>query len=406
MTRRRLTLLTVSHVVTDFYTGAVPAILPFLVVEREYSYAAISGITMAATLFSSIVQPLFGVITDRRRMAWMVITGMLVAGVGIGLSGIAPTYLLTCVVVAVSGIGVAAYHPEGMRQARDAVGYSAAGLSVFSVGGNAGRALAPLAVAGTLGWLGTRGTPLLVVPALLMAVWFAVDAARRRRSDRVPQATTGHGAPATSGPDTVAAGSPDPAPQVQPDDWKAFRRLIAVVMINSIQSVGIGAFIALYFVSHHGQSTSFGSSTLTVLAGVGVGGTLFGGWLADRIGRVRTVRIAYAASPFALAAMVLSPSLAGALAALVVLGFAVHLPFSVQVTLGHEYLPNRIGTASGVTLGLGVTVGGAFAPLLGLLADAVGIRAMLLMAAGLLVVAFVLSLRLTEPERALHPSAA
>lgn len=185
MTRRRLTILTVSHVVTDFYTGAVPAILPFLVVEREYSYAAISGITMAATLFSSIVQPVFGVMTDRRRMAWMVLTGMLVAAVGIGLSGVAPGYVLTCVAVAVSGIGVAAYHPEGMRQARDAVGFSAAGLSIFSVGGNAGRALAPLAVAGTLGWLGTRGTPLLMIPALLMAWWFAIDGARRRRSARL-----------------------------------------------------------------------------------------------------------------------------------------------------------------------------------------------------------------------------
>lgn len=395
MTRRRLTLLTTSHVVTDFYTGAVPAILPFLVAERQYSYAAISGITMAATLFSSIVQPVFGVMTDRRRMAWMVLTGMLVAAVGVGLSGITPGYLLTCVAMAVSGIGVAAYHPEGMRQARDVVGFSATGLSIFSVGGNAGRALAPLAVAGTLGWLGTRGTPLLVLPALAMTVWFVLDGARRRRTLREATATV----TPEPGEGTASDTSHEVAEPARQDDWRAFRRLIVVVLINSLQSVGIGAFIALFFVVHHGQSTSFGTSTLTVFAGVGVAGTLVGGWLADRIGRVAVVRIAYGASPFALVALVLVPSLAGALFALVLLGFAVHLPFSVQVTLGHEYLPNRIGTASGVTLGLSTTVGGAFAPVLGLIADSIGIPAMLLCAAGLLLVAFVLAFRLPEPVR-------
>jgi FSR family fosmidomycin resistance protein-like MFS transporter len=82
------------------------------------------------------------------------------------------------------------------------------------------------------------------------------------------------------------------------------------------------------------------------------------------------------------------------------LGLAIYLPVSVQVTLGQEYLPNRVGTASGVTLGLAVSAGGLVAPLLGLLADARGLPLTLGVLLVLPVVAFLLTRRLPETVRA------
>src|ERR1700722_6034460 len=86
--RSRLAFLTSTHVVDDLYQGAVPALLPFLAIERHYSYTGLTGITLAATFLASVVQPGFGALTDRfRNLGWLVAVGLLVAGLGIGLAG-------------------------------------------------------------------------------------------------------------------------------------------------------------------------------------------------------------------------------------------------------------------------------------------------------------------------------
>src|SRR6202050_3559492 len=184
--RARLAFLTSTHVVDDLYQGAVPALLPFLAIERHYSYAGLTGITLAATFLASVVQPGFGALTDRyRNLGWLVAAGLLVAGLGIGLSGLGDNYLITWFAVAASGVGVAAYHPEATRTARGMAGDSTQAMSWFSVGGNLGIALGPIIVTPVL--LATRlhGTPLLALPAVVMAGVLAVrrpwrEAARPR----------------------------------------------------------------------------------------------------------------------------------------------------------------------------------------------------------------------------------
>src|SRR6516164_11635361 len=83
-----LALLAATHTVDDLYQGAVPALLPFLAIERHYTYAGLTSLTLAATFLSSAVQPAFGVITDRHRLGWLIAAGLLVAGIGVGLSGL------------------------------------------------------------------------------------------------------------------------------------------------------------------------------------------------------------------------------------------------------------------------------------------------------------------------------
>src|ERR1700742_3150557 len=73
-------LLSAGHAVDDLYQGAVPALIPFFVAARHWDYAAASGITVAATVLSSVVQPLFGLLTDRHRAPWLVPLGLTVAG--------------------------------------------------------------------------------------------------------------------------------------------------------------------------------------------------------------------------------------------------------------------------------------------------------------------------------------
>src|ERR1043165_6933337 len=132
---RPVTLLSAGHACVDVYQGAVAALVPFFVAERSYTYAAASGIVLAASLLSSVTQPVFGAITDRRAVPWLLPVSTVVAGLGVALSGVGGSYVLTLVFMAVSGIGVAAYHPESARVARVASAGSHRAMGWFSLGG-------------------------------------------------------------------------------------------------------------------------------------------------------------------------------------------------------------------------------------------------------------------------------
>src|SRR3954463_13576888 len=168
--RRGMSALSISHMTADSSRGAVPALLPFLIDQRGYSYAAASGLVLAATVSSSVIQPIFGHYSDRRSLAWLIPVGPVVGGIGIALVGIAPNYLLTFLAVVLSGLGVAAFHPEGSRFANYVSGRKrASGMSLFSLGGNAGFALGPLLVTPLLVAFGPPGSLLLIVPGAIVA---------------------------------------------------------------------------------------------------------------------------------------------------------------------------------------------------------------------------------------------
>src|SRR5580693_2801644 len=258
-----LALLAATHSVDDLYQGAVPALLPFLAIERHYTYVGLTGITLAATFLSSAVQPAFGVITDKRRMGWLIAAGLLVAGIGVGLSGLGDSYVITWLAIALSGVGVAAYHPEATRTARGVAGNSTQAMSWFSVGGNLGIALGPVLVTPVLLVTGLRGTPLLVVPAVGMAALLAI-----RRPWRRAQAAGSAAPPGRSpGDGADAAGLP------RRDDWRSFARLTAVVTTRSIVYFGVASLLALFVIRRFHEPTAVGSAALTAFVAAGAVGS-------------------------------------------------------------------------------------------------------------------------------------
>jgi MFS transporter, FSR family, fosmidomycin resistance protein len=394
--RSRLAFLTSTHVVDDLYQGAVPALLPFLAIERHYSYTGLTGITLAATFLASVVQPGFGALTDRyRNLGWLVAAGLLVAGLGIGVSGLGDSYLITWFAVAASGVGVAAYHPEATRTARGMAGDSTQAMSWFSVGGNIGIALGPLVVTPVL--LATRlhGTPLLALPAVVMACVLAVRRPWRSRSALSrPGESPAPAQAAVRAPAQAAVR----APAGRADDWRGFGRLTVVVVLRSIAYFGLASLLALFAIRHFHAGAAVGSVILTVFVGSGVIGTLSGGWLADHWQRVGVLRLGYGLGAAAVLLVVAAPDAAVLFIAAFVLGIVLFAPFAVQVTLGQDFLPNRIGIASGVTLGLATSAGGVAAPLFGWLADKYGLPVALGTIAVFPAVAFVLTFALRDPR--------
>lgn len=367
-----------AHVVDDLYQGVVPALLPFLVAERHYSYAAVAGLVLAGSVLSSIAQPAFGWLGDRRSRRWVIPAGMLTAAIGVGLVGLTGNYALTWLLIALSGLGIAAFHPEAARAARLASGDSNRAMSFFAVGGNAGFALGSLIVTPLLLVTGLGGTTLLVIPAAVMAT-ILILRLRIVLDGRV-------GSPRrTSMPGGV-------------DDWPAFLRLTAVVVIRSIAFFGLTSFLALYFIHNLGSSAVTGGAALTVFLASGAIGTIAGGWIADRSGRLTSIRLGFAIAIPAMAGIVLAPDWPLAMVFVAVTGVAIFMPFAVFVILGQDYLPNRIGTASGVTVGLAVTVGGLFSPLLGMLGDATDLRVTLTILIISPILALVLTAFLKDPR--------
>ena len=377
--RRALAVLGGGHLCVDLCQGAVPAMLPFLAAERGYSYAALGALVLFSTIGSSIVQPLFGLLSDRIATPWLLPGGLVLAGVGIALAGPAPTYALTAVAVAVSGLGVAAFHPEGAKFA----GFASAerkgrGMSLFSVGGNAGFALGPLLTTPLVLVFGLSGTLALVVFPLAAAVLVVRELGRLRGLEEV-------GAPASA-----ATGE---------DDWGAFTRLGGLIALRSGVYFGLQAFVPAYFVAELASTEAAGNAALTIMLAMGAVGTLVGGGLVDRWG-ARAVLIG---TQLLLLPLLVVLPLVGAAAATVVLGLVgcvAIASFSITIVLGQAYLPSRVGLASGITLGLAIGLGGVSATALGLIADAAGLHAVLWTIAALPVPAVALALSLpTEPAR-------
>jgi FSR family fosmidomycin resistance protein-like MFS transporter len=368
--------LSAGHLFTDLNQGAVAALLPFLISERGISLAAAGALVFAATVSSSIVQPLFGIFSDRTPLPALMPLGVLLAGSGMALVGVAPTYPLIMLCVLLSGIGVAAFHPEAARFANYVSGSGRArGMSFFSVGGNAGFALGPALTTPLVVVFGLPGALFLALPAVVMA------------------AVLFHELPRMLGfkPETVE--SEDDRMDAAPEHWGPFVRMIGVVTVRSFVYFGLVAFVASYYERVLDVTPALGNTALTLMLFGGAAGTLVMGPLADRFGRRTVLGLSMILLPPLIFCFTLVGPLVG-MALLVLVGAATVGTFGVTVVMGQEYLPGRIGLAAGITMGLSIGLGGIGAPLLGLVADSAGLSFTMLVIAVLPVPGLLLALTL------------
>jgi FSR family fosmidomycin resistance protein-like MFS transporter len=348
--KRAMAALASGHLATDFANGALPALLPFLADEFDLSYVLV-GLAMLAWAFSSsILQPLFGLWSDRRGAAWLLPLGLAVGGLGIGLAAVAPSYWSCLALITLSGLGTAAFHPEGSKFASYVSGRRrASGMSVFSIGGNLGYALGPIVATVLVVELGLAGGLLLALPCLLVSA-LLVRALPYLRSF------------APRGRITALPGE---------DRIGAVVALLGVIGFRSVAWFGLITFVPLYEVSR-GNSEAYGNRLLAAMLLVGGIGTL----LADRFGR-RPVLVAsvLATGPLILLYLAVG-GFAGAVA-LALVGPCVIGTFGVSTLMSQEYLPRHVGLASGLAIGLSIGLGGVAAVALGALADAVDLESAL-----------------------------
>ena len=375
---RLLGLLALGHMVVDINQGSLAALLPFLKSTLALSYTATGVIVLMSNVTSSLIQPLFGYFADKTARRWLLPLSVLLSAVGLGLTGLAPSYDVLLVLVVITGFGVAAYHPEGYRTATAVAGpRKVTGVSIFSTGGNVGVALGPPLITALVTGFGLRGSLGMLIPGVLVAALLTA-------------VLPGLSAPA---PSRARASSADAARTMV----KAMSLLILVVAARSWTQLGFTTYVPFYYLEVlHGDPRMVGT-LLAIFLGAGAVGTLIAGPIADRVGARRyVVSVFLLTTPIAVGFLFARSALA--LVILGALGFVLVSTFTVSVVLGQAYMPRNPGMASGLIVGFAIGAGGLGVTVLGWVADHWGLMASLWISALMPLAGFALALFLPEPR--------
>ena len=346
--------LSLGHLCSDVNQGTLAALLPYLIAAYQFDYATAASLVMASNIAGSLIQPLFGFLADKRSRPWLMLLGVCMAGGGMAATGVVSGFAGLCVAVIVSGMGIAMFHPQAAMIVNQISTDEDRGtnLGIFSFGGSMGFTFGPLMAGASIGLFGLKGTLVYLISPLVFAVAYAVffrgleDAVPRTRAGRAD----GRGA----------------------DEWGEFAKLSALIFGRSIACSGINTFTVLYLFAVLGQSRALAGTLLSAYYAVGAFSSLLGGRLSDRLGHRRTARLSFAILLPALIVFTTAKSAWLAMAMLAPMAIGANLGFSPIVALGARYLPSHVGLASGLTLGMAVSVGGIVAPVFGRIGDPCG----------------------------------
>jgi FSR family fosmidomycin resistance protein-like MFS transporter len=354
--------LSTCHLLNDMMQSVLIASYPVLHDAHDLNYAQIGLITLAFQFTASLLQPLVGTLTDRRPMPYSLAAGMASTFCGLLLLAKASSFPLILLAAALIGIGSAVFHPEASRVARSAAGgrYGLA-QSVFQVGGNSGQALGPLLAAfvvvpfgqGSVAWFSVAALVAMTILARV-GMWYAgrlaaMNAARGGRAATRPMLPLGRRRT------LIAIGV-----------------LVVLLFSKNFYMAALGSFFTFYLIEQFGVSVQTAQLFLFgYMAGI-VLGTLSGGAIGDRIGRVPVIWFSIlGAAPFAL--LLPHVGLAATAVLAVLIGVIMASAFSAILVYAQDLMPGRVGMVAGLFFGFSFGLGALGAAVLGAVADVIGI---------------------------------
>ena len=358
-----LFIIGLCHLLNDAIQSVVPAMFPILQKSMGLSFTQLGIIAFSLNMVSSVMQPVVGIFTDKKPLPFALPIGLTFTLVGILGLGFAPGFGMVVLSVIFIGLGSAVFHPEGSRVAHMAAG-SRRGLaqSIYQVGGNTGQALAPLITALILVPLGQIGASWFTIVAALavillfyIAIWYNQRLTTTHLKKKSSNAATKKG--------------------ISPEVKKALVFILLLIFARSWYISGMTNFYAFYTIKEYALSIKESQLFLFAFLVSGAFGTFFGGPLADRFGKKKIISFSMLATvPFS----ILIPYVPAYLAFIFLLltGFILMTSFSVTVVYAQELVPGKIGTMSGLTVGLAFGMGAIGSVGLGYIADLIGLQTM------------------------------
>jgi FSR family fosmidomycin resistance protein-like MFS transporter len=351
-----LLLLFLGHVWVDASQAILPVALVKLKELFSLSFFQVGVIMAVLNLTSSVIQPVFGYISDRFSTGWFVPVGILWTAFAMGLLGWVANYPMAVLLVGLAGLGTAAFHPRAMMAVYLVSGSRLGfGAALFSTGGNLGFALGPVVGSFLVLGFGLHATLGLLAPGVLLCLIILFYRGDFLKPDPAVQAKS----------------SKDLRRQLSNIPWMSLIAVCLIVTLRSWVYVSFLTYLPMFFQTQ-GIQLQTGSLMLTVyLVGGAVAG-LYGGHLSDKVGRRRVIVISMLIYPILASLMILSKGgwiwlLAGAS------GAALLASFAVTIVVAQELMPQYLGLVSGLILGLVFGTGGLGTAFSGFLADKIGL---------------------------------
>lgn len=350
-------VLSLGHLYSDINQSILFAVLPFLIATYHYDYTTAAMLVTVSNVFGAFVQPFIGMLSDKKNKLLYMTLGVLLASGGMAVTGFISNSFGLCIVVIISGIGVAMFHPQAAKLFNSVSSKNAKGkgMIIFSFGGKVGFTLGTVYIAFLMNLFGMKGTILFLIPGIVFGI---VCSFFNKDFENL---------------DVLEVEKKEEVKSEQKDDWSGFIKLCGVVFSRSILSNGISTFLAFYFIQQFSKPNSFASMLLSVFYGIG-SITLLGGGIADCFGHRKMVRLSFCIFLPAIFIFTNTSHFVIALIMLIFMSCGESLSYSPMVVLGQKYLPNHTGFASGIILGLAVSIGAALCPVLGYVSDAYGLN--------------------------------
>ena len=349
-----------AHMLNDMIQSLILAIYPLLKSGFDLSFVQVGLITLSFQLTASILQPLVGLVADKRPMPYSLPVGMGFTLGGLLLLSVAPNFPVLLLAVALVGTGSSVFHPESSRVARMASG-GRHGLaqSLFQVGGNAGSSLGPLLAAwiivphgrGSVAWFSLAAL-LAIVVLLQVGRWYSHHHATRSKS--------------ASRHLTVVS---LPRNKI----IMALAILGLLIFSKYFYLASLSSYYTFYLIHKFGVSVQSAQVHLFVFLAAVAAGSLIGGPVGDRIGRKWVIWVSIlGVAPFTLLLPHVDLVWTGVLT--VIIGLVLSSAFSAILVYAQELIPGRVGMISGLFFGFAFGMGGIGAAVLGGLADVHGIE--------------------------------
>ena len=371
----------IFHCINDFGQGSLAALIPFFISNFGLNYYQSASIIFCNTVVASIAQPILGYVADRWRVPWFIPVGFTVTLVSISAIALATSYEMILTLSLIAGIGAALFHPEAAllvnRTQSNELGNA---MGRFAVGGSAGFALGPL-LAGGVYVFGGQFLWLFTAIALIGVLLYVY-------------AFTGSAATDVIGESKSSAKSTNTGA----NDWVSFGKLFFVIASRSILFSVLSIFIPILYITVINGEASASSLALTMYFAMGAVLTYMGGALSDKLGFLKTVRLGNLIFLPSVLVFIFVPNIWGFFGAMIPMAFGVFSQYGPITVLGQKYLAKNAGFASGITLGLGITLGGLVAPYVGHLADIYDVQTALMTLIPVGLMGLFMSFWLKEPK--------
>ncbi|MDP2966344.1 MAG: MFS transporter [Pelolinea sp.] len=338
-----------AHVVHDTYAGFIAPLLPFLI-ERMSLLKVEAGMFLLLYQGASVLQPVIGHLGDKTNLRKYALIMPALTGISLSLLGTAPTFYIGLLLCLIAGISSASLHSIlPALVARLSGKQVGKGMSFWMVGGEIGIMIGPLLVASVISIFSIKATLWLMIPGIVMSIVLSIllkDMPHHNVNTNLQ------------------------AKVPMKEMLAILLPLAGVVLMRSPLRTASEIYLPVYLIEQ-GVNLWLAGSSVSLLLGFGVAGTIAGGFLKDKFGFKAVMIMSIF---FASLGMIFFSITSGVLqvASLALVGATSMMMLPVGLAFVQENFPNNRSLANGFYLAIVFALNAVAGVVTGFMYDKIG----------------------------------